>query len=158
MPRCSLSMSMSFISKSAILSCSVHFHNEIATVRNKITATRSREEEKHKARSDWPLTGRLEHECDGVRSIVGLDGDDVVVAGAAEHLGHVIEVHAHGEVAVAAVVLEPLGAEEQGDERDVAGVHGLQREPGPGAVKVGIGDQLADGLQDLLEEAPLHQP
>ena len=36
MPRCSLSMSMSFISKSAILSCSVHFHSEITTVRNKI--------------------------------------------------------------------------------------------------------------------------
>jgi hypothetical protein len=104
------------------------------------------------------LTGRLEHEGDGVGPVVGLDGDDVVVSGAAEHLGHVVEVHAHGEVAVAAVVLEPLGAEEQRDERDVAGIHGLQREPRPGAVEVGVGDQLPDRLQDLLEEAPLHKP
>ena len=59
---------------------------------------------------DWALTGRLEHEGDGVGTVVGLDSDDVVVAGAAEHLGHVVEVHAHGEVAVAAIVLEALGA------------------------------------------------
>jgi hypothetical protein len=60
--------------------------------------------------NERPLTGRLEHEGDGVGTVIGLYGDDVVVTGAPEHLGHVVEVHAHGEVAVAAVVLEPLGA------------------------------------------------
>mgnify|MGYP003702187473 CR=1 FL=1 len=104
------------------------------------------------------LTGRLEHEGDGVGAIVGLDGDDVVVARAAEHLGHVVEVHPHGEVAVAAVVLEPLGAEEQRDEGDVAGIHGLQREPRPRAVEVGVRHQLPDRLQHLLQQAPLHKP
>lgn len=53
-------------------------------------------------------TGGLEHEGDGVGAVVSLDGDDVVIAGAAQHLGHVVKIHAHGEVAVAAVVLEAL--------------------------------------------------
>jgi len=35
----------------------------------------------------------------------------VVVVSAFEHLGHVVEVDAHREVTVAAVVLEPVGAE-----------------------------------------------
>lgn len=83
-------------------------------------------------------TGALEHEGDGVAAIVGLEGDDVVVAGALEHLGHVVEVHSHGKIAVAAVVLEALGSEEQSHQRHVAGVHGLEREPRGRAVEVRI--------------------
>ena len=41
---------------------------------------------------------------------------------------HVGEVHAHGHVAVAAVVLEAIVAEEEGDEGDVRGVHRLDED------------------------------
>lgn len=69
-----------------------------------------------------------------------------------------VEVHAHGAVAVAAEVVEAVGAEKEGDERDVAGVHGLEGEAGGGAIEVGIGDQLPDCFQHLLQEAALNQP
>lgn len=55
-------------------------------------------------------------------------------------------------------MLEALGAEQERDERDVRGVHGLQREAGAGAVEVGVVDQVLDRLQHLLQQAPLHQP
>ena len=47
------------------------------------------------------LVWRLEHEGDVVRLVLGLDGDDVVVGGAAEDLGHGAQVHAHGQLTVA---------------------------------------------------------
>lgn len=89
-------------------------------------------------------TRAFEHESDSVAAVVGLDGDDVVITSTLKHLGHVVEVHAHGDVAVAAVVLEALGSEEESDEGDVAGVHGLEGEPGGGAVKVCI------NIKDLI--------
>jgi len=55
-------------------------------------------------------------------------------------------------------VLESLRAEEKGDEGHVAGVHGLHREARGGAVEVGVGDEILDGLDDLFEEAPLNKP
>lgn len=103
-------------------------------------------------------TGALEHEGDGIAAVVGLQRDDVVVAGALEHFRHVVEVHPHGDVSVAAVVLEALRPEQQRHQRHVAGVHGLQREPGCGAVEVRIGNQLLDRFQNLLQQASLHQP
>ena len=44
-------------------------------------------------------------------SVSHLHRHRVVVVGALKHLGHVVEVDAHREVAVAAVVLEAVGAE-----------------------------------------------
>lgn len=70
---------------------------------------------------------------------------------------HVGQVHAHGHVAVAAVVLEPVVAQQQRDERDVRAVHRLQREPVAGAVEVGVGDEVLDGLEHLLQEASLDE-
>ena len=96
-------------------------------------------------------TGALEHEGHGIGAVIGLDGDDVIVAGALEHLGHVGEVDAHGDVAVAAVVLEALGSEEEGNQGNVAGVHRR-------AVEVGVVHQILDRLHHLLQQAPLHQP
>lgn len=104
------------------------------------------------------LTGAFKHESDGVAAVVGLDGDDVVVASAAKHLGHVVEVHAHGEITVAAVVLEALGSQKESNQCHVARVHGLEGEARGRAIEVGIVHQLSDRLQDLLQEAPLHQP
>lgn len=71
------------------------------------------------------LTGRLEHEGEGVASILGLEGDDVVVAGALEDLGDRGKVEAERDGAVAAVVLESLATHQKRDERNVRGVHGL---------------------------------
>ena len=97
------------------------------------------------------LTWTFEHEGDGITAVIGLEGDDIVVTGALEHLGHVVEVHAHGYVAVAAIVLEALGSEKKRHEGDVAGVHGLEREAGGGAVEVGIVHEVLDRLHDLLQ-------
>ncbi|PON87572.1 hypothetical protein TorRG33x02_165650, partial [Trema orientale] len=100
----------------------------------------------------------FEHEGDRVGGVIGLDSDDVVVSSAFEHLGHVVEVHAQGEVPITAIVLEPFGSEEEGDESDVAGVHGLEREAGGGAVEVGIVDEVLERFQNLLQKTTLDQP
>jgi hypothetical protein len=177
-PRCSLSMSISFISKSAILSWSVSFiylsingsskKTKIFIYSLMVVPTSKREgkgregktkdKEKGNQNKRSYRTGGLKHEGDRVSAVVGLDGDDVVIASAAQHLGHVGKVHAHGEVTVAAVVLEALGAEQEGDEGDVAGVHGLEGEAGGGAVEVGVVHQLAHGVHNLLQEAALNKP
>jgi len=106
------------------------------------------------------LTGRLEHEHNGVGAAIHLDGEDVVVVGAAENIGHVGEVQAHGEVAVAEVVIEGIGTEEERDERGAAGVHGLELKARAGEFEVDLTGQVEDAerLQDILEGGRLHQP
>lgn len=105
----------------------------------------------------WILTGAFEHEGDGVGGVIGFDSDDVVVASAFEHLGHVVEVHAQGEVPVTAIVLEPFRSKENGHQSHMAGVHCLEREAGSGAVEVGIVDEVLDRFQNLLQKTPLDQ-
>ncbi|KAJ1390317.1 hypothetical protein SESBI_37532 [Sesbania bispinosa] len=100
-------------------------------------------------------TRAFEHEGDGIAAIIGLDGDDVVVAGAFQHLGHVIEVHAHGDVAVAAVVLKPFRPKQQRHQSHVTGVHGLKGEPGGRAIEVRIVNQVLDRLEHLLQQGTL---
>ena len=95
----------------------------------------------------------LKHEGDGVAAVLSLHGDDVIVAGALEHLGHVVEVHAHAEGAVAPEVVEAVRAQHEGHEGDMGRVHGLEAEPGRGAIKVGICHQILDGLQHLLQQS-----
>lgn len=111
-----------------------------------------------KKEREWSCTRAFEHEGNAVTAVIGLDSDDVFVAGAFEHLGHVVEVHAHGEVAVAAVVLEALRSEEEGHQGHVARIHGLEREPRRRAVEVGVVDQVLGRFQNLLQEAALDQP
>lgn len=43
----------------------------------------------------------------------------------------------------------------QTDERDVRGVHRVESQSGGSAVEVGGGDEILDGLEDLLENAAL---
>ena len=93
--------------------------------------------------------------CLPSRSSSHLHRDDVLVARALQHLGHVGQVDAHGQVAVAPEVVEAVGAQLHRDERDVRRVHRLQREPRRGAVKVGVRDQVLDRLQQLLEQDAL---
>ena len=62
---------------------------------------------------------------------------------------HVGQVHAHADVAVTPVVLEPVGPEQEGDQGHVGAVHGLQAEARGRAVEVGISHQLLDAVQHL---------
>ena len=55
----------------------------------------------------------------------------------------------------AAVVLEAVRSQEEGHQGDVGGVHRLEREAVVGAVEVGIGDEILDGLEHLLQEGTL---
>ena len=52
-------------------------------------------------------------------------------------------------------MLEAVRSEEEGHEGDVGGVHRLEREAVVGAVEVGIGDEILDGLEHLLQEGTL---
>ena len=54
-------------------------------------------------------------------------------------------------------MLEAFGSEQEGDERHVAGVHGLEGEAGGGAVEVGVVDEILDRFQHLLQERALNQ-
>ncbi|XP_043721212.1 probable jasmonic acid carboxyl methyltransferase 1 [Telopea speciosissima] len=55
----------------------------------------------------------FEHESNCVAAVIGLKSDDVFVSGTLEHLGHVVEVHPHGQVPVATVVVEALKSQEE---------------------------------------------
>lgn len=99
----------------------------------------------------------LKHECDGVTAVLCLHGNDVIVAGALEHLGHIVQVHAHAEGAVAAEVVEAVRAQHEGHQGHMGGVHGLQAEASGCAVEVGIRHQVLNGLQHLLQQ-PSYTP
>mmetsp|Transcript_6029 Transcript_6029/g.15552 ORF Transcript_6029/g.15552 Transcript_6029/m.15552 type:complete len:342 (+) Transcript_6029:39-1064(+) len=105
--------------------------------------------------ADLVVVLTLEQEGDVVGLILALDGDDVVVAGALDHLHEVADVQAHGDVPVAPVVLEPLGLQQDVDQGDVARVHGLERKPIGTAVEVALRDDVLDGIKHLFEKAAL---
>ncbi|KAM2617877.1 hypothetical protein COP2_035808 [Malus domestica] len=113
-----------------------------------LTSSKSAE---HEFRNRKHQIGAFEHEGDGIAAVVSLDGDDVIISGAPEHLGHVAEVHTHGDVAVASVVLEALRSEKEGNECHVAEVHDLKGEVGGRVVEVGVVHQVLDRLQHLLQ-------
>lgn len=102
-------------------------------------------------------TGRLKDKGDVLASILSLERDDVVVVGALEDLAHRGHVDAELDRAVAAVGLKALGAEEQSNKRNVAAVHGLELNTSARALKVGLGDEILDGLEDLLEKVAVRQ-
>ena len=97
----------------------------------------------------------LEHEGEGVSLVLGLEGHDVVVAGALEDLGHVGRVEAKGDGAVTPEVVEAGGAEGDGHEGHVRGVHGLDGQLILGAVDVGVLNEVLDGFDESLEDAAL---
>ena len=90
-----------------------------------------------------------------VSHVLSLDGDDVIVVGAFQDLGERGHVHADAHIAVAAVVLEAVGLELHSDQGHVGGVHGLQGDASAGAVEVGLGHEVLDGLDELLEKGSL---
>lgn len=103
------------------------------------------------------ITWTFKHESDSVASIISFNGNNIIISSALQHLGHIVEIHSHGEVPITAIMLKAFGSEEESDERHVAGIHGLKGEATGGAVEVGIVDELLDGLQDLLEEGALNE-
>lgn len=71
------------------------------------------------------LTWRLEHEGEGVGLVLGLECDDVLVAGALEDLAQVAQVQAQRDVAVAAEVVKALRSQLQRAQGHVRRVHRL---------------------------------
>lgn len=71
------------------------------------------------------LTWRLKHEGEGVGLVLGLECDDVLVAGALEDLAQVAQVQAQRDVAVAAEVVEALRPQLQRAQGHVRRVHRL---------------------------------
>ena len=69
----------------------------------------------------------------------------------------ILETFPKTSVDVYVTVLEAGGAEREGDEGDVAGVHGLQGDAGGGGVDVDVGDEVLDGFDDFLEDERLGQ-
>mmetsp|Transcript_6420 Transcript_6420/g.16232 ORF Transcript_6420/g.16232 Transcript_6420/m.16232 type:complete len:291 (+) Transcript_6420:88-960(+) len=104
---------------------------------------------------DLGLLLALEHERDGVTLVVRLDGELVFVASTLENLAHRVEVDAQGHIAIAAVVLEALGTQKHGHQRDVTAVHRLQADALLGALKVGLLDQILHCFDQLLQNARL---
>ena len=113
--------------------------------------------------NEWRTWG-FKHEVDLLGIVVGLHSDSVVAASTLEHLHllghrereadikhsrwrggrmrmtthHALDVEAHGDVAITAIVLKAVGVEEEGDKRHMAAVHRLKREACAAAVEVTI--------------------
>ena len=91
----------------------------------------------------------LKDQVDHIRSIFRLQGQNVFVLGASEHLHERGEIDAERDVAVAAERGEGFGFEHHGDESDVRVVHGLEGDAGVIAVEVAVLDEVFDGVDDL---------
>jgi len=68
-----------------------------------------------------------------------------------------VQLHLHKRESIRKQKNERMKKVHHCDERDVAAVHGLEGDSTAVAVEVGLGDQVLDGLEDLLEEASLQQ-
>ena len=118
------------------------------------------------------LVRGLEHEGDGVRLILGLDGDDVVIRGTPnrdtlkiiiilvspnllEDLRHAVQIHPHGKLPVTTETVEAISSQTDGDERDVGVVHGLQLDAAVATVPGRLFQQLLDRVQHLLQKTAL---
>ena len=91
----------------------------------------------------------LKHHVHDVGRVLGLEREDVLVRGAAEHLCERGQVDAERDVPVAAEGREAFRLEHHRDERDVGVVHGLQGDARVVAVEVTVLDKVADGVDDL---------
>lgn len=48
-------------------------------------------------------TGAFKHESDSIIAVISLDSNGIIIAGTLEHFRHVVQVHSHGNVSVAAI-------------------------------------------------------
>ena len=67
------------------------------------------------------------------------------------------EVHAHGQVAVAAVRVEALGAQGELHQGDMGRVHALQVHAARADVPAGLVDEVLKCLKHLLQDGALDQ-
>lgn len=98
---------------------------------------------------DAVVFGGLEHEVEHVGRVLGLERQDVLVLGGAQHLGQRGQVDAERNVAVASEGGEGLRLEHHGYQGDVRVVHGLQRDAAVVAVEVAVLHEVLDGVDDL---------
>lgn len=91
----------------------------------------------------------LKDQVDNIRRILRFQGQNVVALRGLEHLGERNEVHAEGNVAVAAVRRETFGLEHHGDESDMGVVHGLEGNAGVIAIEVAVLHEIFDCFDDL---------
>jgi hypothetical protein len=98
----------------------------------------------------------LKHEGDGISIVFTLHGDGIIVRSTFKDLGEVLELHAHRDVAVAAIVLKAVRAELKGDEGDMGGIHGLQTKSSAVAIKIGVINEVLNGLNDLQKGKDHH--
>lgn len=94
----------------------------------------------------------LEQEGNSVSAVLSLDGNLVVVGDVLEDLNQGSNVDTQGEVAVASVVIESISTEEEGHQGGVVVIHSLHLHSGSCAIKVGLINQVLDGVDDLLEK------
>lgn len=99
------------------------------------------------------ILAALEDEVEHVGGILGLEGQDILVLGGAQHLGEGGQVDTEGDVAVASVGGETLGLEHHGDQGNVGVVHGLQGDTRVIAVEVAVLDKILDGVDHLCGES-----
>lgn len=91
------------------------------------------------------------------RQELGGAGDSGTRAGSPPPRGSPGEVHAHGQVAVAAVRVEALRAQGELHQGDVGRVHALQVHAARADVPAGLVDEVLKGLQHLLQDGALNQ-
>ena len=77
-------------------------------------------------RREKRLTWALKHESESVSLILSLEGDDIVISRALEHLGDAGKVETERQAAIASVVLKALASHQQRDEGNVGSVHSLE--------------------------------
>ena len=91
----------------------------------------------------------LKDEIQHVGRILGLERQDVLVLRRAQHLGQRRQVDAERDVAITPKGREPLGLKHHRHQRDVAIVHGLQRDAAVIAVEVAVLHEVLDRINDL---------
>lgn len=99
------------------------------------------------------LTGCLEEELDLVLIVMaGFHGNLVIVGSTLEDLCKIDEIHAKHHITIASKSLEAVFVQVDGNQRNVRGVHGLQRHATWSALPARLGDKVLHRVEDLLQD------
>lgn len=93
----------------------------------------------------------LKDEINGLTTIISTDGNRIIIASTLDNLAHGSKIDTNGHGTVTPVLLKPISPHQEHHQDDVGAVHGLQTHPTRGELKVGIIDQVLEGLDDLFE-------
>lgn len=97
----------------------------------------------------------LEDQIKNIRSILCLDGQDILSLRRTQHFCEGCEVESESNIAIASERGEGFGLEHHGYEGDVGVVHSLEGDTGVIAVEVAVLNQVLDGINDLGKSASL---